>query len=486
MSARRPRTSVRLLQVVHRFPPEFRAGTELFTERLSLALTARGHEVVVLTTTKEISAPELERREREHRGLRVIELVRNLGHASFRETWDDPAATAAFESVLAEVRPDLVHFQHLLGLGVGCVDVVRRAAIPAVMTLHDYWPQCARLGQRLHADGTLCAQLTAERCGGCLVDFKWRQTALEARVGDALGRLRRATGVDLGPLAVRLTRGRGRAAGQSAERPPLETARIEATEEARALAGEVRVRDAELRERLCAGIACFTSPSAFLRERFVEWGLPAESVKHVPTAVPALGGADAPLQVAPQIPLQILFLGSLVPAKGAHVLLDAWALLSRDQRARARLAVHGPALDERYARELERRANDVGAHFGGPLAADDVASALAAADVLVVPSLWWENAPLVVLEAARAGTPVLASDHGALRDLVVAGRTGERFPPGDAAALARILAGWIDEPAALARYRPREVAMPDEGEWTSAFEALYAQALALRERKGAE
>ncbi|MEM7518388.1 MAG: glycosyltransferase, partial [Planctomycetota bacterium] len=276
---------MRILLVSHRFPPDHRAGTELYGARLAAGLRERGHEVRVICAEKEISAVDRSVRQREHDGVQVTEIVNNLQYESFRETWDSPEIAARFDEVLAGFlsegwRPDVCHFQHFMYLGVGCIEACAKRSLPVLLTLHDYWLQCARMGQRRHADETLCDTLDARRCGGCLVDFKWRQTPLEARVGTAIAKLRQVIGVDLGPLAT------GAARRTSAAQVKLRgTELIEELPEARELTREVELREAELRSRLRKAVSLFTSPSAFLKERFVEWGIGNEEILHLPTGI---------------------------------------------------------------------------------------------------------------------------------------------------------------------------------------------------------
>ena len=95
--------------------------------------------------------------------------------------------------------------------------------------------------------------------------------------------------------------------------------------EAARFADAARTRDAELRERLGDAVQRFFSPSRFLRDRLVAWGLPAERVEHVATGVDrATFARTSPRRARePDAPLEVLFLGSLVPLKGAHVLVEA-------------------------------------------------------------------------------------------------------------------------------------------------------------------
>jgi glycosyltransferase involved in cell wall biosynthesis len=192
---------LKVLLVSHAFPPEHAAGTEAYTAQLGIELVRRGHDVHVFTTEKDIARPHLSVRERDYTGLAVHEVFNNLYYDGFRETWDYPAIERVFEEHLDALRPDVVHFHHLLYLSVGCVEAAARRGIPVLFTLHDYWLQCARFGQRIHADGTLCHTIDFERCGTCLVGFKYAQSPLERRLGRAIAQLRKVTGYDAGALA---------------------------------------------------------------------------------------------------------------------------------------------------------------------------------------------------------------------------------------------------------------------------------------------
>ncbi len=434
---------MRVLLVAHNFLPAHTGGTEVYTLQLGQHLQRRGHDVQVFTAEKDVGLPDLTLREREHGGLPVTELINNLYYDDFRQTWDHPEIDPIFGAVLDRLQPDVVHFHHLLYLSVGCVEEAARRFLPVVFTLHDYWLQCARYGQRVHADESICHDIDTARCAECLAQFKFSQTRLERGTGRLLAGLHDKTGIDLGPAARRVSR----SALKPSRQVPFDRARLDPVRVARRRA-EVEQRSAELRERLQAAVHLFLSPSRFLRERMVEWGLPAERVRFLPTGVDL-----SAFQARPKTPserLRVGFLGSLIPAKGAHVLLEAWGRLPAELRARARLVLHGPRRHHpRYLRELESAAARVGAELRGELRRDQVPGALAEVDLLVVPSVWYENSPLVIAEAMATGTPLVVSDIGGMAELVQEGRTGFRFATGDAADLARVLGELIADPGRL-------------------------------------
>jgi glycosyltransferase involved in cell wall biosynthesis len=94
---------------------------------------------------------------------------------------------------------------------------------------------------------------------------------------------------------------------------------------------------------------------------------------------------------------------------------------------------------------------------------------------MVVPSLWYENSPVVIQEAWAAGVPVVVSGHGALAEKVQHGVNGLHVPPGDAAALRSTLKTLAREPQLLAKLRQNIPAPMAMTEHTQRLETLYQQ-----------
>jgi glycosyltransferase involved in cell wall biosynthesis len=104
-------------------------------------------------------------------------------------------------------------------------------------------------------------------------------------------------------------------------------------------------------------------------------------------------------------------------------------------------------------------------------------AALAWADYLVVPSLWWENSPVTIQEAFAAGVPVIASRLGALEEKVRDGVSGLLFEPGSVADLVRVLRRTSDEPELLPRLRAGIPPIVTIADHAAQLEALYAQVI---------
>lgn len=462
---------MRLFLVSHRYPPIHAAGTELYTAQLAAGLVRRGHDVRVFTAEKDISAPDLSVRERELDGVHVYELVNNLHYQDPRQSWELPAAAQAFERVIRDWRPDLIHFQHLLHFSVGCAEAARRSGAGVVMTLHDYWLQCARFGQRIHVEGTVCHEIDRARCAQCLSHFKYAQTPTEQKLAGLIAGLKSKTGIDLGPAA----RGAGRVLARQAA-DVVDASDPQAVELWTARLAE---RERDFRTRLLPSVDRFLSPSAFLRDRFLEWGMAPEQIEHLPTGVDLDAFGGLPREARGDV-LRFAFLGSMIPAKGPEVLLEAWSKLTADQRSRAQLELFGPAAQPDYARRLAALAQACGAKLRGPLQREAVAAQLARTDLLVVPSVWFENAPLVILEALAARTPLAVSRLGGMAELVQAGEHGVHFAPGDADDLARTLGELIDEPERLDDFYRSGNRPPTLDEMHDAVIAVYERVLGER------
>ena len=152
--------------------------------------------------------------------------------------------------------------------------------------------------------------------------------------------------------------------------------------------------------------------------------------------------------------MRLGFLGSLMISKAPHVLLEAAALLPAGSVTvdlfGGHSSYHG---DQGYRQQLEPLLRRGHVRVHGVIPHDQVPAALAAIDVLVVPSIWPENAPLVIQEAFIAGKPVVASRIGGIPEMVTDGVSGLLFCPGDAVDLSRSVGRLLNEPGLLERLR---------------------------------
>lgn len=452
---------MKILFVVHRYLPDGHGGSEVYTQGIATALAER-HEVAVFTACKDPTAPDLVVRERREGPVQVVELVNNLFLDDFRQTYDHPAIDRAFTRTMEAIRPDVVHFMHLLNLSFGCVREAARRGAAIFFHLHDFWFQCAR-AQRLHPEGTVCDELIPSRCASCIAALPFAMPPAERRAARVLRRLRSGLGIDLKRLA--------RAVNARIARPrPFFDAGPEAA--ARAHERLVERRDRVLRE-IEPAVRLFFAPSRFLRGEFVRWGLPATKVVTRPYGVDLTPFRGFRRTSSPR--LRFAFVGSLTRHKGPHVLLEAWSRVREREHASLRL-FGSDRPDPAYGRFVRALARRSGAVVEKPFPRASIASVFSEIDCLVVPSLWYENSPIVLLEARATGTPALVSDLGGMAEAVESGVSGYRFPPGDASALADQIERAMRDPARLGALRPASVRVTPIEEDAAGLEELYREA----------
>jgi glycosyltransferase involved in cell wall biosynthesis len=418
---------MKILLVAPHFPPRHIGGVEIYAKRLADYLRDTGHSPEVICVERiDAQSPPLQALLDTTFGYRVHRLSLNFSGAGekFKDGYHCEAVEEWTKQLLDEISPDVVHLHSGYLLGGAVLAAARHRNVPTIVTLHDYWFVCARINL-LNAVGALCSGPDSPaKCAWCLATAKRR-----FRVPDV------ATGGRLGHMMIK-----------ALEHPAVASA----TGWSVAIRA-VNERTAALRDALIhAGLVI--APSRFLRDVMVQTGLlPASRV------VISRLGIEVPMvrpgHRAGRPSLQIGYLGQLAPHKGVGVLVEALRWLPG---APLDVRIYGdPHANAAYAGELKRIANgDPRIAFRGAYRHDHVYDILAELDAVVVPSICYENSPLVVQEAQAAHVPVIGSRRGGIPELVVDDHDGLLFEPGNARDLARQLGRLLAEPTLLDRLRP--------------------------------
>ncbi len=416
---RRPTSSggrMRILLVVHDFLPKHAAGTEIYTFHLAKQLAKR-HDVHLLFCEARHELPRYTVSKGEYQGLPYTEVVHNYQWESFEETYADPRMEEIFTGVLRDFRPDLVHIQHLHYFSFGFIPLAKTYGVPVVYTLHEYMLMCARGGQLRRENGEICSLPDPELCADCI-----RHETLAGDYGPRDERMLKES-VERG-LPDRLKRA---FLGYSG---PLKPDRLDEASR-RLFAGAVQARLDFITERI-RDVDLFISPSAFLRDRFIESGMiAAERIIHSDNGfdlTPWEGFTHRPSKS-----LRFGFVGTIAEYKGVHVLVEAFEGV---EAADVELRIWGDVETfQEYKHRLLPLARNPRTRFMGRFDNGKIAEVMADLDVLIVPSLWYENSPLTIHEAWLAGLPVICSDIGGMAELVEDGVNGFHFRMGDAADL---------------------------------------------------
>lgn len=232
-------------------------------------------------------------------------------------------------------------------------------------------------------------------------------------------------------------------------------------------------------------IDVFVTTTRFMYERLVGAGYPEKRLCYIPTFV-----NTAVFRPAFEEPKQlyVAYAGRLDQIKGVHVLIEALALLrAKIPGTNLKIKIVGSGAPQ-YTALLKQQVGrlDCGSHveFLGQLTTEEMVPFLNNAFLTVVPSLWYENLPNVVLESYACGTPVLASNLGSLPECVVEGQTGYLFGPGNSDDLAERLAYCLDRPRHVAGMGRNARAIAEttysETEHVEKLEALLGELVRLK------
>jgi glycosyltransferase involved in cell wall biosynthesis len=437
---------VNILQVAHNHPALHPGGTEIFAHALHGAINASGRG-------RSFFLAGVDGTHRARRPGTAFQAASDLPDEMllwtsrfdrFFLTQGDPVATfSEFEELLRQLQPDVVHFHHVLLVGIDAIPVVRRVLPRAaiVLTLHDYYLLCHNDGTMVtpgsppgatgsaEAASRLCDAATPQRCHGCF---------------------------------------------------PEVPARL------------FKMRELGLRAHLAA-VDHFIAPSRFLRDRFVAWGLDADRITVLRNGQALLPIAEGGQVAAPAAPATLsastrrnrfgLF-GNLTPHKGILLALEAARQLAASDIADFSLALFGSdALQgEAFRQQLAsaRAAAPPQVRFHGPYGAADRPSLYARVDWVLVPSTWWENAPLVIEEAFHFGRPVICSDIGGMAERVGDGENGLHFAAGDPQALAACMTRALGDADLWSSLTARLPAVGSIETCADAHLALFQEILATR------
>lgn len=420
---------MKVLLTVHQFFPEFSAGTEVLTLSVANALRACGHEVVILTGYPALDALADEDRTDQYlyEGIPVYRFQHSYvpmgGQTSKIEIgFDNHLAADFFARLLGEFKPDVVHFFHLNRLGSGLIEKAVAAGVPAFYTPTDFWSVCPT-AQLLRCGGRACAGPSPD-AGNCAIHFAANI------LGDRVGKLITAVPDVLSDYLVRIAR---------SPRVPS----VSFVEELRALDG--RLERNVNRLNLLHGIF---APNKMIEDLLLRHGVRKDILCRSPY------GIKLDLAVVPRErkgrnrPLRLGFIGTLASHKGCHVLLQALQGFSSDDIS---LSIYGKETDfpEYVARLHALTHGNAGVEFCGTFPNDEIFRIFGELDVLVVPSVWNENTPLVIYSAQAAGCPVVASDVPGIAEAVAHGVDGLLFEPGSSIELESTLRRLLDCPALL-------------------------------------
>jgi glycosyltransferase involved in cell wall biosynthesis len=410
---------MKILYTTHAFLPDFSAGTEILTYSTAKEISRRGHEVCVFTGYPVKGAVEASHAfdRYDYDGMSVDRFFhsrttpirpRNPMEAEYNNLF----FANFFRRRLEELKPDLVHFYHLQGLSVSAIDVCWEMGIPMLFTATDFWLVCPTY-QLLLPDHSRCGgpekgMVNCVRHLGALSQGQGVRSILN-RLPDWL-------------IAVLI---RGIKGGFRLEQRYAPLVRA------------LTARPDHMKKRMNR-IGLVLVATRFMGEMLRRYGLEAGRIRTVHFGIDTSWITHISAKGSEKI-LRIGFIGTLHHSKGAHVLIEAVRSLATEMPLKIKIYGELEKFPE-YARTLRSIAgNDRRIEFCGTFPNPSIGVIFSGLDVLVIPSLWYENSPLVLSFAQAAKVPVVATNSEGMNEVIADGENGFLFEKGDVKGLAEII-----------------------------------------------
>jgi glycosyltransferase involved in cell wall biosynthesis len=417
-----------VLFICHNHPSVRPGGAEAYALELHRHMLASG-EVESYFLAK--GGPPLSTAGNAHLGTTIAPAGRHPNeYFCFTEEWgydwtmgtvphDKRLYTKHLREFFRAIRPDVVHVQHTMHFGYDVLREIKNSIpnAPIFYTLHEFMPICHRQGQMVRTmDDEPCMEESPRRCHECFPEISQQTFFMRKKF----------------------------------------------------IQSHLSVVDR------------FIAPSKFLGERYVDWGIPAEKV-----IVEEYGRTPPPGEaIHEERPFRdrFGFFGQVSMYKGLEVLLEAMAILGTEsgdsdplvraveaaagstrggdphEGPKPHARIHGANLDLQpgkfQTRIRELLAETKGSvKWVGKYQHDDLASHISQVDWVIVPSIWWENSPLVIQEAFHFDRPIICSDIGGMAEKVENGVNGLHFRANDATSLAAVIERAARDPALWERLR---------------------------------
>lgn len=419
----------KIIIISHRFPPLSQGGTENYSFNLAMALKQKGFLPFIICIDDINSGQQKYQIDVDHRqfsGLNIIGFKLNYQKAPRKYEYlylYNPFIEEKVFNIVKEISPDIIHITSLVHHSISLLNLCNRISVPTVLTLTDYWLKCPKT-TLLKDDFSLCGgQRPGVECWECMFNtsrFAWITKKLPNKFKMELLNLQKIKSLySFFPVIDFIT---------------------------------TINRRKTLFLPYLRNVDYIISPSKFLKQEILKtYLLEDKLIKYQPhghnTIIAAAGKEKSKSSI-----LRFGYIGHLAYHKGVHILIEAFRTL---QGQNAILKIYGEILPQdsyaNYLKELAQGYSKI--TFEGRFDHNDIGEILKNIDVVVVPSIWYENAPLVISEAFAAKTPVIATDLGGMAELIENGKTGFLFERGKSEKLAQTIELLIKKPTMIDAFK---------------------------------
>lgn len=405
---------MKILKVIHGYPPQYSAGSEVYSQMLCAGLADK-HQVEVFTRQENPFLPDYSfHKNWDPQDNRIILNVVNLVRERNRDRYIHEHLDKMFSETLNNFNPDIVHFGHLNHLSVSMVHEVKKLDIPIVFTVHDFWLMCPR-GQFIQRN----SDIPFELCDG-QENSKCAKKCYQGSLSGVLNNEKEEELFFTNWIAGRME--------------------------------EVK--------KMIPYVDLFIAPSEFLRKKFLDFfQISPHKMLYLDYGFD-LTRLQGRIRTDDET-LTFGYMGTHIPSKGIQHLIQAFG----DVKQKSCLKIWGASnaetsfwLNQTFAQIGQNK--DI-LFMGSYQNKNIIKEVLNHIDVLVVPSLWFENSPLVIHEALEAGIPVVTANMGGMAELIKDGENGFLFESRSVSSLTTVLCKIANNPSCLKKLNVHYLASKD-------------------------
>jgi glycosyltransferase involved in cell wall biosynthesis len=414
---------MKILQVVHDFLPKAIGGTQIYTYSLSKELSKQ-HEIYLFFRDIEVDKDKFIKKgyfdglpflavnpNKYFKNFPYFNLIR---HGSYFFS-NNKKIDGIFKDLIDEFKPDVVHFQHLIGFSPNLIKIVHEKKIPIVFTVHDYWLLCPK-AHLIDNNLNIC-NITRDKfkCIKCLWNdelYRFKKNKISQPI----------TYIEIPKNLIKIILNYLKRLYMIFYifyiRP-------------RAICEIIRKSD------------LFISPSYKLKNKLIEYGIPKNKIIYLDLGIDDIIFDN--VKKTPSKKIRFAFIGSAMSYKGINVLIESFTNIKD-----AFLYIYGIVSEEDKKKYMKLIKNN-NINFMGGFKHGEISEIFSKIDILIVPSICMENSPLTIKEAFAYRTPVIASNIGGLSEMVQDGKTGLLFKMGNSRDLFEKIRYFIDNPYEVGR-----------------------------------
>lgn len=433
---------MKIVYVVHEFPPDYIGGTGATCFQVAKGMLARGHKVWVLTYQPWMrdDFPSLGFFDEKVDGLSVRRLIFNssLSPNPILYEYYNPILSIYAKDFLRAVSPDIIHIYHLLNLSSSIIDSAKELEIPTILTLTDFWFICPKCSL-LKPDGEICdGNPFWEDCIYCLKEPNNLYEKIANAFDERIMRIydQEIISKNKFPLILVNDNKKTSLLYAAINRLPFLISRLKEVDH----------------------VVCHSLSQSKI---FVKRGCLTNGFTLCSPGVNSPQKGNYKKEEGPNITFG--YFGGGEKNKGPHILLEAFREITSQK---ARLKLYGIFPSTEYVRTLRKIAKgDERICFMGEFQHKEVEKILVGIDVLVLPAICYHGFSMSILEAFANKVPVIATDIGGISEIVNNEHNGLLFRRGDVLELKEKMERIINEPELLRKFQenmPRVKSVSEE------------------------